>query len=212
MGSGFGVQADSEPRPQLDGVGIFWACWTCIWTALLAAGMAYLVSRRQMPVLRIRGLALSLSAIGLLHLYWISVQIGYILAPLAPAVAEYWIMGIYLPFGIALFHASNSRFLHIAKAQKKYAQHGGRVVEGPASSRRGDGVVGRFRRLDYTSKVLIVVGLGMLFQVRQATRFPRFAPSASYIANRAAASCSSLSSCTSSRASGTARGVSRAPA
>ncbi|PNY27940.1 Uncharacterized protein TCAP_02136 [Tolypocladium capitatum] len=164
MGSEFGVQADSRKEPVLGGVGIFWACWTCIWTTLLVAGMAYLVSRRQTSILRIRGLGLSLSSIALLHLYWISVQLGYVLGPVAPANAEYWIMGIYLPFGIALFHASNSRFLHIAKAQKKYSQHGNHI-DRPASSRPKDGVVDRFRGLDYTSKILVVVGLGMQFQL-----------------------------------------------
>ncbi|POR32198.1 Uncharacterized protein TPAR_07584 [Tolypocladium paradoxum] len=165
MGSEFGVHANPKPVAALDSVGIFWACWACIWTALLVAGMVYLVSRRHMPILRIRGLGLSLSAITLLHLYWITVQLAYILWPLAPANVEYWIMSIYLPFGIALFHASNSRFLHIAKAQKKYAQPGNHIDDGPAGSWRENGVVVRFRRLDYTSKILTVVGLGMLFQL-----------------------------------------------
>jgi hypothetical protein len=42
-----------------------------------------------------------------------------------PKDAEYWIMGTYLPCGIALFHALNSWFLHVAKHQWKYADHSG---------------------------------------------------------------------------------------
>ncbi|PHH89505.1 hypothetical protein CDD83_5948 [Cordyceps sp. RAO-2017] len=165
MGSELGVTADSKPEPVLNTVSIFWASLACVWTALLVAGMAYLVSRRNTPMLRIRGLSLSLAAIVLLHLYWISVQLGTMIGPLAPGDAEFWIMGIYLPFGIALFHASNSRFLHIAEAQKKYL-HGSHRSDGVAArSRSKRGVFARFRRLDYTSKILIVVGMGMLFQL-----------------------------------------------
>lgn len=166
MGSRLGVRAYTPQATVINPVTIFWICWTCIWTALVVAGMSYLIARRNTPLLRIRGLVLSLSAITLLHLYWMSVQLGLILGPMAPAVAEFWIMGIYFPFGIALFHASNSRFLHVAQAQKKYARHG--VAKKPSGPRRRGGVLGLFRRLDYTSKILCVVGLGMLFQVRRA--------------------------------------------
>lgn len=170
MGSELRARTDVPTAPVIDSVGIFWICWTCVWTVLVVAGMSYLVARRNTPLLRIRGLSLSLSAITLLHLYWISVQLGHIIGPLAPAQAEYWVMGIYYPFGIALFHASNSRFLHVSKAQKKYARHAGDISQSPSDSRPKGGILGRFRRLDYTSKVLIVVGLGMVFQVRRAAR------------------------------------------
>ncbi|KAF4504132.1 hypothetical protein G6O67_008743 [Ophiocordyceps sinensis] len=163
MGSRLGVRAYTPQATVINPVTIFWICWTCIWTALVVAGMSYLIARRNTPLLRIRGLVLSLSAITLLHLYWMSVQLGLILGPMAPAVAEFWIMGIYFPFGIALFHASNSRFLHVAQAQKKYARHG--VAKKPSGPRRRGGILGLFRRLDYTSKILCVVGLGMLFQL-----------------------------------------------
>ncbi|KAM4065863.1 Regulator of G protein signaling superfamily [Hirsutella rhossiliensis] len=165
MGRHLGVRADPEPAPVLTTAGIFFICLTCVWTVLVVAGMSYLIVRRHTPLLRIRGLYLSLSAITLLHLYWISVQLGITIGPLAPAQAEYWVMGIYFPFGIALFHASNSRFLHVAKAQKKYAQHGSSVAKGPSKARCTGGILGHFRRLDYTSKILLVVGLGMLFQL-----------------------------------------------
>lgn len=165
MGIRLGIRAAPQPPPALRAVSIFWVCWACVWTLLVVAGMAYLIVRRNTPLLRIRGLGLSLAAIILLHIYWISVQIGIIVGPMAPAPTEFWIMGIYFPFGIALFHASNSRFLHVAKAQKKFAQRGSSVTTNPPENRRKRGIVGRFRSLDYTSKVIAVVGVGMLFQV-----------------------------------------------
>ncbi|KAG7144682.1 hypothetical protein HYQ46_006573 [Verticillium longisporum] len=122
---------DNNPRPfsimapkhmVFDGVAIFWTAFASLWTALLVGGMAFLWTRRDMPILRIRGLPLSFGAVVCLHLYWIACQLGTSYGHLMPNGVEFWIMGIYLPFGIALFHASNSRFLHVAKAQMKYAQ------------------------------------------------------------------------------------------
>ncbi|PHH62101.1 hypothetical protein CDD81_7594 [Ophiocordyceps australis] len=166
MGSEMGVSADSKAEPVLDPVGIFYICWAIIWTLVMAAGMVFLISRRHLPILRIRGLGLSLASIVLLHLYWASVQIGYVIGPLIPGDAEFWVMGIYLPFGMALFHASNSRFLHVAKGQKKYGQRGSHWAEArPAWLASGRGMRARFRRLDYTSKVLVLVAAGMVVQM-----------------------------------------------
>lgn len=159
-----------------DGLGVFWTAFAAGWTALLAAGMAFLFQRRSMPILRIRGLPLSFCAILFLHAYWLAVQLGYVYGHLMPNGVEYWIMGIYFPFGVALFHASNSQFLHVAKRQKKYAQlslPAGGKKRGPqlqAADKKRRGVlkwplVDRFRRFDYTTKMLAVVAAGMTFQV-----------------------------------------------
>ena len=163
MGSEVGVTPDSKPSIVLDGVSIWWACWACIWTAAVVAGMTFLIIRRNSPTLRFRGIYLSLSSIVLLHLYWIAVQFGYMLGPLMPGDAQYWIMGTYLPCGIALFHASNSRFLHVAKLQKKYAHRDSNFID---HQKNGNGWTARFRRLDYDIRILIIVGIGMVFQVR----------------------------------------------
>ncbi|KAG6033340.1 hypothetical protein E4U41_006932 [Claviceps citrina] len=164
MGSELGITPDSRPQARLDPVGIWWICWACTWTVLLLCGAGYLIRNRQAPILRVRGIGLSLSAVALLHLYWFSVQVAYVLGALTPGETEYWIMGTYLPLGIGLFHASNSRFLYVAQAQQKYLRR-------PPSdmplrrSRRGLGSVGRFSRLDYTSRMVFLVGLGMCFQL-----------------------------------------------
>lgn len=160
MGSELGVTATSKPKPHVDSVGIWWACWACIWTATVVAGMAFLIRNRNLPILRVRGLGLSLFAITLLHLYWISGQLAYIIGAMGPPDAEYWIMGTYFPFGIALFHASNTRFLHVAKRQEKFARR-----RNAGLKPRGKGFINRFKRMDYTSKMCILVGSGMIFQL-----------------------------------------------
>lgn len=72
-------------------------------------------------------------------------------------------MSLYFPFGIALFHASNSRFLHVAKQQKELFASD---EKSPSKSRvRRGTLLGRFQALDYSKKILITVGLGMVVQV-----------------------------------------------
>lgn len=126
--------------------------------------MTFLYLRRDMPILRIRGLPLSFAAVFLLHCYWLAVQAGYIYGVLMPETAEFWIMGIWFPFGVALFQASNSRFLYVAKAQQQYVQRGSDSVRNPRLIRRKS-ILGLFQQLDYTNKMLLLVGLGMAFQL-----------------------------------------------
>ncbi|KAH7015751.1 hypothetical protein EDB80DRAFT_345076 [Ilyonectria destructans] len=155
----------AEPQPRLDGLGVFWIVFALSWTLVVAGGMTYLYRRRDMPMLRIRGLPLSFSAIVLLHLYWGAVQTGYCYGPIWPSWVEFWIMNIWLPFGIALFHASNSRFLHVANSQKKRFAEEQDMKPLKIDRPKPTTLLGRFRALDYTRKVLFLVGTGMAFQL-----------------------------------------------
>ena len=157
-------RADGGPPTGflMDGVSIFWITFSTIWTAILIAGMVFLYTRRQMPILRIRGLPLSFGAVTLLHIYWLAVQWGYTYGHLMPAYVEFWIMGLWLPFGIALFHASNSRFLYVAQAQKRYIRTSGVSLDRMG---RNKTLWARFRSMDYTNRMLLLVALGMAFQV-----------------------------------------------
>ncbi|KAK5994778.1 hypothetical protein PT974_03161 [Cladobotryum mycophilum] len=165
MGSELGITPDTKPEIVITKVGIWWICWASIWTAMLVAGMAFLIYKRNTPVLRIRGIGLSLGAVTLLHLYWISVQLGLTLGPKYPGDLQFWIMGTYLPIGIGLFHASNARFLHVAQKQKQFAERHFATSALPEPKPKPTGIVGRFRNLDYTSKVFALVGVGMAFQL-----------------------------------------------
>lgn len=160
MGSELGLTADTPHELKLDGLAIFYGVFACAWTLCLAVGAIFLYRRRDSPVLRIRGILLSFCAVGFLHCYFISVQLGYMTGPVMPGDAEYWIMGTWLPLGIALFHASNSRFLHIAKKQRRFVQ---KMDEKPKPSEKG--LLARFRRQSHTRKVFLLVGAGMAFQV-----------------------------------------------
>jgi hypothetical protein len=146
----------------MDGVSVWWITFSTVWTAILIGGMVFLYTRRKMPILRIRGLPLSFGAVILLHIYWLAVQWGYTYGHLMPAYVEFWIMGLWLPFGIALFHASNSRFLYVAQAQKRYLRTSGESLDRVG---RNKTLWGRFRAMDYTNRMLLLVSMGMVFQV-----------------------------------------------
>ncbi|KAJ5892555.1 hypothetical protein N7504_009246 [Penicillium tannophilum] len=164
MGSELGITASTAELIDLSPVSIWWATWAAFWTLAVVSGATYLIINRNAPTLRIRGLGLSLSAIGLLHLYWASCQFGVMIGAIMPGDSQYWIMGTFLPLGLSLFHASNARFLHVAKLQKKYAQYGHNLFEvKPEGSPKG--LINRFRALRYNTKVFIIVGVGMFVQI-----------------------------------------------
>jgi hypothetical protein len=156
------------PSPaKWDAVGIFYITFCATWTTLVLAGMAFCWVNRQSPVLKIRGLPLSFASITFLHLYWILAQITYPIGMTMPIVLaydiQYFFMGIWFPLGIALFHASNLRFLHVAKLQKQFTD--------PEFSKRDErNKVGkpwllRLRNMSYTRRVLVFIGTAMILQV-----------------------------------------------
>lgn len=156
--------------PRWDNVGLFYIIFCCTWTTLVFAGVAFCWFNRHSPALRLRGLPLSLSAIVFLHAYWVLAQITYPIGGTMPVVLaydiQYFFMGIYFPLGIALFQASNMRFLHVAHLQRRYAD--------PDFFAKTDGCNGaseswlcRLRNMNYTARIMIFIGLGMIFQVSQ---------------------------------------------
>lgn len=74
---------------------------------------------------------------------------------------QYFFMGIWFPLGIALFHASNSRFLYVAKLQKQFTNdHRVQVrCDGGGSS-----WICRFRNMSYSVRIMTFIGLGMIAQ------------------------------------------------
>ncbi len=169
MGSELGSTADMKPEARLNGLGIFYIVLSVVWTGTLLGAMAYLWTKRKTQILRIRGLPISFAGILLMHFYWICVTTGYVYGPLMPEEAEYWIMGIWLPFGIALFHASNTRFLYVAHAQKKYAKRTAEpyriFTRRPGRISLRESVKVWWLQLDYSKKTLATVAVGMSLHV-----------------------------------------------
>lgn len=168
LGSEFGTTADTPREVRVDAVSIFFLCVCAVWTLMLAGGMIFLHTKRHLPTVRIRGLPLTFAGIVLLHMYWMTIQTGYTFGPLAPEVAEFWIMSIWYPFGVALFQAGNSQFLHVAKAQSRFARPPSQMTT-RYDEKRGFAVdnswLGRLRRMDYSQRMFLFVTVGMACQV-----------------------------------------------
>ncbi|KAK3335221.1 hypothetical protein B0T19DRAFT_2825 [Cercophora scortea] len=172
-GSEFGTTPETKPEARVDGVAIWWLTFAAVWTAILASAMVFLHRKRDKPALRMRSLPLTFAGIVLLHLYWISVQIGYTIGPLAPEVAEFWIMSVWYPFGIALFQASNSQFLHVAKAQARFADPPNEIKTRYSEKKlldlqqttRKPGWIASLRGMDYAKRMFLSVTIGMTVQL-----------------------------------------------
>ncbi|KAI6351176.1 hypothetical protein MCOR25_010093 [Pyricularia grisea] len=157
--------AAAPPAPQLNTgpVSIFFMVWGVTWTMLLVLGMTFLYYNRAMPLVRVRGLRLTFAAVILLHLYWIVCQFGLLIFELVPPEVMFWIMGMYVPWGIALFHASNSRFLYVAEAQKRFVGKTPAVREKPPVN-NDKSLLGKFWKLEYERRIVVVVCVGMALQ------------------------------------------------
>ncbi|KIW00924.1 uncharacterized protein PV09_07667 [Verruconis gallopava] len=155
------------PQPaNFDSVGIFFVTFLSAWTTLVACGMTFLIINRRNPIIKIRGLKLSLAAICMLHAYWILGQLVYpIGATMNPILAydiQYFFMGIWLPLGIALFHAANLRFLHVAKRQRMFTNY--QTLQ-RGCNRARTSWLRRLRNADYSTRVLTFISIGMILQI-----------------------------------------------
>ncbi|KAK1238128.1 hypothetical protein MKX08_002707 [Trichoderma sp. CBMAI-0020] len=156
------------PSPaNWDRLGVFYISWCASWTTTLIAGMAFCWYNRNLPILKIRGLPLSFFAIGFLHMYWILAQLVYPIGQTMPLVLaydiQYFFMGLWFPLGVALFHASNLRFLHVARLQKQFTGPAHRVESGCNGAKTS--WLCRLRNMDHTTRSIIFIGLGMILQV-----------------------------------------------
>ncbi|KAL6789711.1 putative GprK-type G-protein coupled receptor protein [Trichoderma sp. SZMC 28012] len=153
--------------PNWDTVGVFYISWCASWTTFLITGMVFCWYNRNLPVLKIRGLLLSFSAIAFLHIYWILAQITYPIGATMPLVLaydiQYFFMSLWFPLGVALFHASNLRFLRVARLQKQFT-HPSRRVEPDCNGAKTSWLC-RLRNMDHTKRALLFIGLGMIVQV-----------------------------------------------
>lgn len=155
--------------PNWDRVGIAYLTVCCTWSTVLFTCMIFMWFNRKTPMLRVRNLPLSFAAIMMLHAYWVMGMVVYPLGRtlyIIPAYdVQYYFMGIWFPLGIALFHASNTQFLYVAKQQEQFA-HSNHPRRLPFIGSKSCWSC-RFRNLEYPTRILFFIGLGMIFQVRR---------------------------------------------
>jgi hypothetical protein len=159
--------------PKWDRIGVFYIAFAATWTAIVVAGMAFCWYNRHLPILRVRNLPLAFSGIIFLHLYWIMAQITYPIGATMPIViaydVQYFVMGTWFPLGIALFHASNIRFLQVARLQRQFANPDLRRRRG-YNGVQSSSIFYRIRNMTYDTKVMVFIIVGLVIQVIPVSR------------------------------------------
>lgn len=107
------------PIVNWDDLGKLYAALIVSWTVILGAGMIWLIRNRRLPSIRIRNIALTIAATGFLHVYLVKIFLAYTTNGHFLCSAEFWIMSIYLPFGIALFQANMVQLQSISEQQQQ---------------------------------------------------------------------------------------------
>jgi hypothetical protein len=127
-----------------------------------------LIINRGLPFLRIRSVPLAISAVALLHVYWVLCLLAYVLNGNFPCATEFWIMSIYLPLGIALFQATNTQLLYVATLQSEIAC-ADRVFGKPKHRSAGcDGwhrPLAKWKSASATKRTMTCIAIGMTLQV-----------------------------------------------
>ncbi|KAF2804402.1 uncharacterized protein BDZ99DRAFT_525612 [Mytilinidion resinicola] len=97
-----------------DHLGKLYAGITIAWTIILSAGSIWLLINRNVSFLRMRNIPLAVAAVAFLHVYLIKILLAYTSNGHFPCSAEFWIMSVYLPFGIALFQANIAQLENVS--------------------------------------------------------------------------------------------------
>ena len=153
--------------PLWDSIGIFFVTFAAAWTTIVASGMAFCLWNRHIPAMY-HDVMIQFT-IGVLSIRCMA-QIVYPIGRTMPVViaydVQYFIMGSWFPLGIALFHAANLRFLHVAELQKQFEDnHAGSRVRAAEEKRGSDAsLIGKWRGTTHSNKVFILIGVGMVFQ------------------------------------------------
>ncbi|KAF2828040.1 hypothetical protein CC86DRAFT_203503 [Ophiobolus disseminans] len=127
-------------KPNIDALGIFYVVVAILYTLVLAGELILLNRHRSAFCVRIRNLKVVFSAVSLLHVYLVLVLLVYPWNGVFPCSAEFWIMSIFLPAGMALFQACNARVLTAYESQRRLERN---FLEGA-----------RKKRLSYTPRGL----------------------------------------------------------
>jgi len=143
-----------------DDLGKFYAVIIILWTALLVFGVVWLVLHRQLQFIRIRNLPLAISSTLFLHIYLVKIFLAYTTNGHFLCSAEYWIMSIYLPLGIALYQAYLVQLRSVWEQQQKLVSPGSSLYE---TERKG--LLQRWRSLSSLRKSYCFIGIGMVIQV-----------------------------------------------
>lgn len=150
-----------------DSLAKFYAAIAILWTSALLAGAVFLIVNRHEHCVRIRNLRLALSSVSCLHVYWVLCMLVYSLKEVYPCDAEYWIMSIYFPLGIALFQANSMQLLSVCGVQEKllYAAQRSHRPTVVFHSRSGTQRYLQWNKMSLLRRTELGIAVGMVIQV-----------------------------------------------
>lgn len=93
-------------RPNIDALGITYVVASILYTLVLAGELYVLYCRRSAFCIRIRSLEVIFTSVTMLHVYLVLVLLVYPLNGRFPCSAEFWIMSVFLPSGMAIFQGT----------------------------------------------------------------------------------------------------------
>lgn len=108
-----------------------------------------------------------------LHIYGAISIFAYPFGAYFPCTIIFWMMSILVPFGMAMFQAANTQFLHVASRQKQLAHMSTLKDQKPISEKQAESmgnnrlkrIVSGVERADRVERSLIFIGVGMVIQV-----------------------------------------------
>ncbi|KAJ4351098.1 hypothetical protein N0V95_004145 [Ascochyta clinopodiicola] len=160
-------------KAQLGPLGWFYLAFVICWNVSLVAAMGFLWRHRELPSIRMRRIPLLFAGVTALHVYGAISIFAYPFGAYFPCSVIFWMMSILVPFGMAMFQAANTQFLHVASRQKQLAHMSTLKDHKPISEKQAEAIGNnRFKRIvsgveraDRVGRSLIFIGAGMVIQV-----------------------------------------------
>ncbi|KAL1653837.1 hypothetical protein SLS61_003622 [Didymella pomorum] len=120
-----------------------------------------------------RKLPLLFAGVGALHIYGAISIWAYPFGAYFPCTVIFWMMSILVPFGMAMFQAANTQFLHVASRQKQIAHMSTLSDKMPISEKEAASmgnnrikrIVSGVERADRVDRSLFFICAGMVLQV-----------------------------------------------
>lgn len=153
------------PVVNWDDLGKFYAGFIISWTVILYTGVVWLVLNRNLAFIKIRNLPLSIAAVSFLHVYLVKIFLAYTTNGHFRCSAEFWIMSIYLPFGIALFQANLAQLKSISDQQRNMIVTEQRSFDCGSKFSLAQQLRIRWSLLPGIKKTYFYIGIGMVIQV-----------------------------------------------
>lgn len=144
--------------------------WAYIAVAVLSSvalffGISCLIYYRHLDCVRVRNIALMTASLVAIHVYLVIALLNYPLNGEWPCSAGYWVMGFYLPIGVALFQAQNVQLLSLSALQKELTFESSTLRKRP----RWRALVRfqiRWEESNLLDRMYLSIGVGFFLQVR----------------------------------------------